>query len=683
MSKTMEDATTAPGGLGRFLRRLRGGNDGSILIVVLFLMMGFFVLAAALLFLSETEHVVAVNEQDHLKTLEYAEAGVEWARRRVFDTTGGFTGLLDGPDPNNAADDYMIGLRTISLTATSQFTTGNETTSSARVTRDFGDGSKAWEVIRVPDTSRTRANVYVRVEDNWDDSPNDPNGNLPLIDGDGRVKAIAIAEYPIFVNGGGAEVPAGNDRRGRALSRVEIMIYESDTQAAIVTDGDLSVPGNMEVCGACGSVHSNEDVTSSGTPDVCENFTASGTYSAGGATVGGNSGGGYPEIPIPIINPYDDVLVPDPNVFDTSGLGSLPAELRCPAPTAADPGRSKYFALVSNNAKGLVYKAYWDFTLNRWEWKLIDNLNDGTDVKLDECGRAPGDPNYTAAVSDKDGDMAGMLDEFYGFKMASVEQTSACTACGSAGDDESLCDIASNDFTKNVYWEPNGTAVGSVAGSNVRALPGSGAGDGTADFNASVRMRDGIWDYGSDYQFAPLYNAVIFVHGSVKISGNPGTSSNGKYCKAPSTCGAAGSIPNDTWAVSLITYGNMEVSGNPSYSPANPSKGYHFLFVAGRDVKLSGNPGATNACPSGCSTSSVSNVDTYSGIIAAHEQISISGNPQILGFLLVEDAIACSDMVTGGTTINGNPSIYYDCNNPPNPWATDLTVVTSWQEVER
>ena len=75
------------------------------------------------------------------------------------------------------------------------------------------------------------------------------------------------------------------------------------------------------------------------------------------------------------------------------------------------------------------------------------------------------------------------------------------------------------------------------------------------------------------------------------------------------------------------------------------------------------------------------------GILAAHEQIAISGNPNIFGFLIAEDAVDCSDMVDGAfvglTTVNGNPHIFYDCQHPPNPWAVAVDVERlSWQEVD-
>ena len=188
-----------------------------------------------------------------------------------------------------------------------------------------------------------------------------------------------------------------------------------------------------------------------------------------------------------------------------------------------------------------------------------------------------------------------------------------------------------------------------------------------------------IWDLSNPTVYSPLFNSVIFVHGSVKISANIGAGS-GQYCNDLG-CLGPGTVPQGVWNISIIATGDIDVSGNPSYGSAHSQAGYHFLLVSGRDIVNSGASGATDACASGCSTTTPSNVDTFNGIFAAHEVFKISGNPNILGFLLAEDAIDCSAKVTGPVLISGVPKIFYDCNNPPNPWAEALEIL-SWQEIE-
>ena len=87
------------------------------------------------------------------------------------------------------------------------------------------------------------------------------------------------------------------------------------------------------------------------------------------------------------------------------------------------------------------------------------------------------------------------------------------------------------------------------------------------------------------------------------------------------------------------------------------------LLVAGLDILIDGNP----AVPL-----------ELTGIIAAHEQIHISGNPTIAGNIIAEDAPSTSDLVQGNS-IDGNPTIVSDCTL--NPGVGSLQVgVWIWQE---
>ncbi len=648
-------------------------EDGVALVMVLVVMVIFFALVSVLLFLNYTDRVVAVNEADYLKSLGHAEAGLAWAQRRIQDAGGtGLNDLLNGPNNTSAADDNLLGLRDLSLIATSEFTLANENTASAIVQRNFGDGNRIYEVIRFPVQTNTRANVYVRIDDNFDDDPDDPSNNDPLIDTDARINSTAIAEYPVFIDGAGREMPNNVDERGRAVRRLAAEFGGQGLMPAIVTDGSLDISGNMEVCGACGSVHANDDISIGGGPEVCEDATATDTFSNNSGTIHGSSGGGYPDIQVPIINPYDNVFVPSKDIF---------TQLGCGVATAGDPGNSKYFALVIDNGKGKVFKAYWDFVNNdKWTWKLIDDLNDGTDVVLDDCGRAPGDAGYGGSlVTD------GLVDEFYGFKASDTENLQNCANCGSAGDDATLCTPGNNDFGVNGYFE-TGTLnlIGAIGGSSVPALPGSFTPDTQPDFDPE-RWLQSKWDYGGSTIYSPLYGAVVWAYGQIMISGNPGKSGSIDYCDS---VGCSTTLPGGLWKVSLIAYSDIQLSGQANLGPAAPPS-YSFQLVAGRDIMINGNPQEDSVACAGspvCSTSSPAGIADMAGVYAAHEQIQLEGNPNIFGFLVAEDALDCSTTVdaqgNGISTINGDPNIFYDCNNPPNPWnALDLEVLT-WQELD-
>jgi hypothetical protein len=92
---------------------------------------------------------------------------------------------------------------------------------------------------------------------------------------------------------------------------------------AILTDGDLSIPGDPAISGTGGSVHSNQNISMSGNPTIAGTATATGSYTVtGGPTIGdeANSGGGRPPLFVPMINPRENYelseydLCPDGNV---------------------------------------------------------------------------------------------------------------------------------------------------------------------------------------------------------------------------------------------------------------------------------------------------------------------------------------------------------------------------------
>lgn len=663
-------------------RTVETEDRGFALVAVLFVMAIFFVLVAAMFLLTTNERAVAVNQSDYATTFGYAEAGLTWAGRRV-ETSTDLTDLLLGPDAGDAADDNLLGLRDLSLTATEEITAANEDTASAIVQRDFaGAGTLTYEALRLQDGTGAAALLYVRIDDNHDDDATDPANDDPLTDTDGRVTVTAVAEYPVFLDGSGAE-QANLAQRGRAVRvlRAEFSI-DAASQPAIAANGDLDLTGNLEICGDCGDVHTNSDLYVNSGNDLCGDGTASGSFSGSSGAVEGTSGGGFPSVPLPIISPYDDLFVPEPRVFAQTGYGADFSG--CSGPTASgQPGNAKYFALVADNNKGKVYKGYWDSGNARWEWEMIDDLNDGTNTQLDNCGRVKsGGPFVDTGAGTGVNDTKN--DEFYGWKRASSPQNEACGACGSASGDDSLCTLANNDFSYNGFIDYSSNATQST-GSGHPNLPGDFAPDNAFDFNPTTRLKDGVWDFGANTVWSPLYGAVLFVYGSVKISGNPGDASSLDYCMH-SGCSAA--LPGGLWRLSIISYGSIEISGQADLAPANPGEDYGFLLVAGRDIKISGNPqedvvGCSGTCPS----TAPSSIADRGGIYAAHEQVQISGNPNIFGFITIEDALDCSPTVDGQghgvSEFNGNPQVFYDCEHPPSPWITAGTAERlSWHEVE-
>ncbi len=117
-------------------------------------------------------------------------------------------------------------------------------------------------------------------------------------------------------------------------------------------------------------------------------------------------------------------------------------------------------------------------------------------------------------------------------------------------------------------------------------------------------------------------NGTFYVQGKATIAGNPG---NG---------GAADP------AITVIAEGDIEVSGNPEFTPDTPE----LLFVTDGDLKISGNTETSLA---------------FEGQMLVHEQVMISGNPTLSGQILVEDAVNLSHLVDTNT-ISGDATISYN-----------------------
>jgi hypothetical protein len=157
--------------------------------------------------------------------------------------------------------------------------------------------------------------------------------------------------------------------------------------------------------------------------------------------------------------------------------------------------------------------------------------------------------------------------------------------------------------------------------------------DGTDKLIATIESgqeyRGGKYNSGTptkwDFSGNTAYDGTYYLEGNAKVSGNPGSAVT-------------------PWKTTIIATGDVELSGNPEISTHLKDT----LFVAGLDIELSGNP-----------------TQGFKGLIAAHEQIKINGNPSITGYILAEDASATSGTVKENE-VSGNPTITFDCGlNPP------------------
>jgi Tfp pilus assembly protein PilX len=159
------------------------------------------------------------------------------------------------------------------------------------------------------------------------------------------------------------------------------------------------------------------------------------------------------------------------------------------------------------------------------------------------------------------------------------------------------------------------------------------------------------WQFSGSQVNSALENKAFYFE---KVSGT--TATNVSISGSP-PAGAG------TWKITLMAEGYIDISGNPNLRAADGKQ--NLLLVAGTDVKIGGTL-----------------VSTFvgGGVVAAHEQISISGNPTITGFFLAENAVHTESLVTT-TGISGNPTITYNgAPSPPGSWRFPFRVL-AWQQL--
>jgi cytoskeletal protein CcmA (bactofilin family) len=143
-------------------------------------------------------------------------------------------------------------------------------------------------------------------------------------------------------------------------------------------------------------------------------------------------------------------------------------------------------------------------------------------------------------------------------------------------------------------------------------------------------------------------DATLYIEGNAAISGSPGSDAN-------------------PWITTLIATESIEVHGSPVMRPpvsSDPGGLYrsgteNLLLVAGKDLKINGNP-----------------QQGFQGVLAAHEQVKVSGNATLTGFIIAEDAAHAGTLVTEDA-ISGSMVLIYD-GNLDNPFPGDVQVM-SWE----
>ncbi len=147
----------------------------------------------------------------------------------------------------------------------------------------------------------------------------------------------------------------------------------------------------------------------------------------------------------------------------------------------------------------------------------------------------------------------------------------------------------------------------------------------------------------------------FYMEGDAVVSGNPGKL---KPVYLP-------------WSATLLAEGNIEIAGTPvmkSYAgggDAVPDGVKNLLLVAGLDLKING---------------TLTQDQVFQGVMAAHEQVAISGNPSLGGYIIAEDPgnrsnTAVENIVSGSMQLVSGASV-------ATPFTSDKPSRLAWREVE-
>ncbi len=175
-------------------------------------------------------------------------------------------------------------------------------------------------------------------------------------------------------------------------------------------------------------------------------------------------------------------------------------------------------------------------------------------------------------------------------------------------------------------------------------------GDGWTTWNGWKFVGDRWVTDGDTVQDGMLY--FTGQYGNVIVSSAPGTA-------------------EDPLAITILADGWIEIAGNPTLTnymdPDDPIDVQSVMLVATGDIKINGNPG-----------------QTFNGIIATHEQFSISGNPDLEGAIIAQGASNVSNLVLENE-ISGVLNLTYggEFNFPNFGEETTLTPnLLSWRDLQ-
>ena len=155
---------------------------------------------------------------------------------------------------------------------------------------------------------------------------------------------------------------------------------------------------------------------------------------------------------------------------------------------------------------------------------------------------------------------------------------------------------------------------------------------------AGLKLQSGVWKADS----STIANGMFYVEGDFSTTGSP-----------------------TGWQTTIIAEGYINFGGNAdvaNYKDANDTVDIQNLFlVAGTDIEFSGNPS-----------------NTIQGMMAAKEQVSISGTVSLEGFLIAADIDTSGNLVTGNT-ISASLTVTYN-GDIVAPFLSNKEQLIAWRE---
>ncbi len=242
--------------------RARLGSSGLALPTALGALLATGVLVTGLWLIVDLSSKAAENRESSVRALQIAEAGVAHAhallRGALEDTT--LNRLLRGSDnASNTADDGGL----------------------------YGYGLPSADVIPIAGRAMTGGSYFVELVDDPADGDTDPFNDT---------------NFRILLRCTGWTSDS-------AMARIEVVIGVTPLPG-IVTDGILTISGDPEITGPCGSAHANQILVVSGNPVVQNGVTAADTVQVSGSITDPNNQ------PVEPLHHQPPIVVPDVNTAD-------------------------------------------------------------------------------------------------------------------------------------------------------------------------------------------------------------------------------------------------------------------------------------------------------------------------------------------------------------------------------